>query len=584
MMPTRGHSRGAPKRCGHFRGTGTKNFSVVVRKPTSGAASYCEFQVVDVTANAVLIAMGINWGGPSGDTPVFVGASGIGSWDSMEQLLPLSANEWRLQGRWTLSNIAHTHEVRLFPAGNGSAGTGKVEVGGIYVGNGTTAEPYAKTANTSWDPRSILPADQNAKMVCSGETVKFDTWNIEGAAQLVLRGAPGAILEITNSNLNGKVSVDTAGGGGPIQITKCKLVKLQTGIDPAIPCALTIEKCEITQAIIGDCGNPAPPSGIIFRRCNIASITGDSTLSAYTLIDCPNVVTDSSGYPLGNTGGTGGYALVVVRSTLATPGATLTLPNYARLIDATINQATTVPSAYTLIASGRTRFNGDLTFSGSMASLLGSECHCTGTVTGLSAPTVQPSVGAQRNGVWRRGDVGFNVGTGAVVGAAFAWECTTPGATGAFVYTVVANIGTALALALLTLGTHLAFASGANYDGTVARQINVDADEAPTASKIAARTSGGDLRGVGIASETGSNTGTFYFGSTHNGSLSWDGTNFALIGGGVQVLGGQRHGWTAPTGTPTRSGYATSTATLTQVAEALKALIDDLMAHGLIGA
>jgi hypothetical protein len=39
-------------------------------------------------------------------------------------------------------------------------------------------------------------------------------------------------------------------------------------------------------------------------------------------------------------------------------------------------------------------------------------------------------------------------------------------------------------------------------------------------------------------------------------------------------------GWTAPTGTATRTGFDTATATLAQVAEALKAVIDDLTARG----
>lgn len=43
-------------------------------------------------------------------------------------------------------------------------------------------------------------------------------------------------------------------------------------------------------------------------------------------------------------------------------------------------------------------------------------------------------------------------------------------------------------------------------------------------------------------------------------------------------------GWGAPTGTATRTTFATTTATLTQVAERLKALIDDLTLEGLIGA
>jgi hypothetical protein len=44
-----------------------------------------------------------------------------------------------------------------------------------------------------------------------------------------------------------------------------------------------------------------------------------------------------------------------------------------------------------------------------------------------------------------------------------------------------------------------------------------------------------------------------------------------------------RTGWTASTGTATRSAIATSTATTTQVAERLKALIDDLISLGILG-
>jgi hypothetical protein len=53
--------------------------------------------------------------------------------------------------------------------------------------------------------------------------------------------------------------------------------------------------------------------------------------------------------------------------------------------------------------------------------------------------------------------------------------------------------------------------------------------------------------------------------------------------GGVQVLGPRRTGWAAPTGTATRSTFATSTVTTAQLAERLKALLDDLTAHGVIG-
>ena len=51
-----------------------------------------------------------------------------------------------------------------------------------------------------------------------------------------------------------------------------------------------------------------------------------------------------------------------------------------------------------------------------------------------------------------------------------------------------------------------------------------------------------------------------------------------------QVVSSRKSGWTAPTGTATRTTFATSTVTLPQLAERVKALIDDLRTHGLIGA
>ena len=53
--------------------------------------------------------------------------------------------------------------------------------------------------------------------------------------------------------------------------------------------------------------------------------------------------------------------------------------------------------------------------------------------------------------------------------------------------------------------------------------------------------------------------------------------------GGSTVLKARKTGWTQATGTATRTGFDTATATTAQVAQALKALIDDLVSHGLIG-
>lgn len=73
---------------------------------------------------------------------------------------------------------------------------------------------------------------------------------------------------------------------------------------------------------------------------------------------------------------------------------------------------------------------------------------------------------------------------------------------------------------------------------------------------------------------------------TKTSSLGANNTTGYLQVNSNTVVSARKTGWTAPTGTASRAGFATSTATLTQVAETLKALIDDLhftAGHGLIG-
>ena len=52
----------------------------------------------------------------------------------------------------------------------------------------------------------------------------------------------------------------------------------------------------------------------------------------------------------------------------------------------------------------------------------------------------------------------------------------------------------------------------------------------------------------------------------------------------TQVVSTRKTGWDAPTGTATRTTFVTSTVTTAQLAERVKALVDDLTTHGLIGA
>ncbi len=60
-------------------------------------------------------------------------------------------------------------------------------------------------------------------------------------------------------------------------------------------------------------------------------------------------------------------------------------------------------------------------------------------------------------------------------------------------------------------------------------------------------------------------------------------TGEAYYVGSDQVLGARVTGWTAPTGTADRTAFDTESASVTDLARRLKALIDDLFSHGLIG-
>lgn len=52
----------------------------------------------------------------------------------------------------------------------------------------------------------------------------------------------------------------------------------------------------------------------------------------------------------------------------------------------------------------------------------------------------------------------------------------------------------------------------------------------------------------------------------------------------TQVVTSRKTGWVPATGTATRATFDTATITLPQLAERVKALLDDLTSHGLIGA
>ena len=61
------------------------------------------------------------------------------------------------------------------------------------------------------------------------------------------------------------------------------------------------------------------------------------------------------------------------------------------------------------------------------------------------------------------------------------------------------------------------------------------------------------------------------------------GAGSGFLVNGIQVVGSRRTGWGRPGGTETRAAFEVGRVTLRELAERLKALIDDLSDHGLIG-
>lgn len=75
--------------------------------------------------------------------------------------------------------------------------------------------------------------------------------------------------------------------------------------------------------------------------------------------------------------------------------------------------------------------------------------------------------------------------------------------------------------------------------------------------------------------------GGVYVSNITDGLYIPDDTGFFV--GSVQVMGPRITGWAAATGTADRATFVTSTVTLEELAERVKALIDDFMTHGAIG-
>ena len=105
-------------------------------------------------------------------------------------------------------------------------------------------------------------------------------------------------------------------------------------------------------------------------------------------------------------------------------------------------------------------------------------------------------------------------------------------------------------------------------DGTWGIHLNANAD-------VLDAVLGSNVHGPFLPLAGGTVTGATIFGGSvrHNSTVGFN--NTAPIA--------RPTGWGAATGTATRSTFVTSSVTLPTLAEHVKALIDDLIAYGLIG-
>jgi hypothetical protein len=447
---------------------GVKNWSFVVKKAPSGASSFSAVQVVDMTSSTVLFEVGLDM---SGTVPASVAiTAGTGAAVSgVEQLLPLSANKFRISGTFTLANAAHTHEYRAFPAGAGGAATGNILIGGFYIGDAPTPETYAKSGVVS------LPADQHAILFLAGESMTYNNFNAEGAVTTQVFGAAGATLELNNPNLSGRFRSDFGGGGGPVKVTDGKCALVRTGIDPAIEDALTFTGTQVSVATIGDCGNPGLGRRFKFIGGRVGLLTSDSSLSA---IEAFGAVFDNIRDGLQYQ--TILHNCTVLASTGGASSGTWKVRGYVEIDGGLVVPPMDFGTGPTVNAYGAAHFVGQLT-QATVTSILAPGLRLSGGISGLGIPTGTPATEAQWSSVWKRGQIHWNYAWTGLSDPLF-WEYT-----GAAWQPV--TVGT-LANAL-TAGTHLTFGGG-TYDGSAPKTISTDATSSNTASAIMARDANGD--------------------------------------------------------------------------------------------